>query len=145
MMSNGSIDPRKRPGVAFSPGHPLHGIDVPLDYTAGGPSIGYQSWHLDYRNTSGPNNLRPGFPTVITTAVTWPSQPSTAIIVLRGFWGCYLNDDGQPFADHWIGGIEVSSFFQDNNTIGCEFWLTDASQDRSVELWANGFILFYGA
>jgi hypothetical protein len=112
--------------------------------TAIGPTISIQSVSFAYVDVGGTNNLLPGFISTQTSQLTWPQNAGLAIVLLTGFAAGYV-DGNDDIVDHHLGELMVSMFFQDDDTVACDFLLRDSSVNEGVHLTSTGLVLYFQA
>ncbi|MBV8744336.1 MAG: hypothetical protein JO134_04760 [Xanthobacteraceae bacterium] len=123
----------------------LAGKIKPFDVTAPtptGPTVGVQFLSFSYIDTGGTNNLLPGREVTQTTALTWPPGAGYAVVMMRGFGAAFV-DENDNLTDHHLGDIVIEFFFQDSNTIACNFLLRDQGIDEGVNMWSEGLVLYF--
>jgi hypothetical protein len=109
-----------------------------------GQTLGFQFVSFTHVNVGGTGNLKPGFLATASAAIAWPPGAGSAIFMLTGFGAAFV-DQNDNISDHHFGDFLVQGRFDasDHNNVFCDFLLRDNSVDEGVNLWAEGWLLFF--
>jgi hypothetical protein len=107
-----------------------------------GATNGVQSVSFAYVDVGGTSNLLPGAVNTQTSRLTWPKGATFAVVMLSGFGAAYV-DENDDIVDHHLGDLMVDLFFQDSDTVACNFLLRDSGISEGVNMWSEGIVLYF--
>jgi len=142
-----AFKPRSIKSIAIAPHIRKASKIIPFlitEPTAIGATISIQGISFAYVDTGGSNNLLPGFINTQTSPLTWPPNAGLAVVILTGFAAGYV-DGNDDIDDHHFGELLVQMYFQDDDTIACDFLLRDSGVNEGVHLTSTGLVLYFQA